>query len=186
MVLLCPAAIKATANKMGAVFPKKPGNNLCASFISATCELPDLKNTAAARTSMAALTKKATLSATVVSILLNFMACLMPASVFSIFLVCTNAECRYKLCGITVAPIIPIPIYNALLSGNVGTNPVSISEITGCAINICIKKQVKIMATSEMIKASILRMPNCCKYSSKKVSNTVMLTPQISGKPVSS
>ena len=37
----------------------------------------------------------------------------MPGTVRSIFLVCTNAECKYKLWGITVAPIIPIAMYKA-------------------------------------------------------------------------
>ena len=95
MVELCPAAIKAMANKAGANFvPNNGANNLCASFNSATPVLPDLKNTEAANTNMAALTKKAALSAMVLSIKLNFSACLMALLVLAIFLVCTNAECR--------------------------------------------------------------------------------------------
>ena len=94
IVELCPAAINATAKRMGARFPRKPGNKRCASFISATCEFPVLKNIVAARMRIAALTRNAILSATVVSIILNFNACLMPLSVRFIFLVCTNAECK--------------------------------------------------------------------------------------------
>ena len=41
------------------------------------------------------------------------------------------------------------------------------------------------MATNVTMKASIFRMPNFCRYNKRKVSNTVMLTPQNKGKPVS-
>ena len=72
MVLLWPAAINATAKSMGARFPRKAGNSRCASFISATSELPVLKNTVAAKIKIAAFTKKARFNAMVVSIRLNF------------------------------------------------------------------------------------------------------------------
>ena len=46
--------------------------------------------------------------ATALSMKLNLMAFLIEVSSRFIFRVCTNAECRYRLCGITVAPIIPM------------------------------------------------------------------------------
>ena len=57
MVLLWPAAISAMAKSLGARSPKKLGNNRWASLISATCELPVLKKTVAAKIKIAALTK---------------------------------------------------------------------------------------------------------------------------------
>ncbi len=78
---------------------------------------------AAANIKIAAFTKKAKFNAIVESIKLYFKACLIPAVVLSNFLVCTKEECKYKLCGITVAPIIPIAIYNAASLGIEGINP---------------------------------------------------------------
>ena len=93
-VLLWPAAINATAKSIGADFPKKDGNNSWASCISFVPAYSVPKNNVPANTSIAAFTKNARLSAIVVSILLNFIACLIPKSVRSIFLDCTNAECK--------------------------------------------------------------------------------------------
>ena len=94
-VELCPAAIKATANNMGAILlPSKGCNNLCASCICATPVLPDVKNTLAARIKIAAFTKKAAFNAMVLSMILYLMACRIPFLSLLIFLVCTNAECK--------------------------------------------------------------------------------------------
>ena len=86
-----------------------------------------MKNAAAAKIKMAAFTKNARFKAIAVSIKLNFRASFIPKLVFSILRVCTKEECRYKLCGITVAPIIPIAMYNALPSKLLGISPFAIS-----------------------------------------------------------
>ena len=59
----------------------------------------------------------------------------MPSTLRSIFLVCTKAECKYKLCGITVAPIIPTAIYKASGDNLVGINPFIAYDKFGLAIN---------------------------------------------------
>ncbi len=54
------------------------------------------------------------------------------ATVRPIRRVCTSAECRYKLCGITVAPRIPIAMYR-LCPFRRGTRPDIISCHAGLA-----------------------------------------------------
>ena len=52
--------------------------------------------------------KSANISATVESIVANLIASALPAVVRSYLRVCTIDECRYRLCGITVAPRMPM------------------------------------------------------------------------------
>ena len=73
---------------------------------TATLWLP--KNTIAASTMMAALTKKAMVRHSVESMVLKRIAWRMDASLSSSLRLCTSAECRYRLCGITVAPMMPM------------------------------------------------------------------------------
>ena len=95
IVELCPAAMRATAKRMGASFDPSIGcSNSWACFISPTSVLPVLKNTVAANTRIAAFTKKARFNAMALSIKFNFNAFFMPASSLFIFLVCTSAECK--------------------------------------------------------------------------------------------
>ena len=108
---------------------------------------------------MAELTRNATVSAIVVSIRLNFMASLIPRSERSIWRVCTSEECRYKLCGITVAPMIPIAIYRASPASKEGLNPEAISILVGCTINISAKNEAPTTKTMEIINNSIIRIP---------------------------
>ena len=77
----------------------------------------------AAKISIAALTKNAKFKATALSIKLYKIDFRIPFGVRSIFRVCTKAECKYKLCGITVAPMIPTAIYKAVGDNLVGMNP---------------------------------------------------------------
>ena len=65
-------------------------------------------NTAAATIRIAALMKSADISATDESIVANRIASFLLASVSTYRRVCTIDECRYRLCGITVAPRMPI------------------------------------------------------------------------------
>ena len=130
---------------------------------------------------MAALTKKAKLSAITESIKLYFKACWMPSFERSNLRVCTKEECRYKLCGITVAPIIPIAIYKAVSLGTEGIKPNSTLSISGWAKNISKTNEKPIIATNTIIKASIFRMPLLIRNSNKKVSKTVIKTPSKSG-----
>jgi hypothetical protein len=60
-----------------------------------TLSLP--KNTIAANTRMAALTKKAMVSATVESMVLKRTARRMDSSSFCSLRLCTRAECKYRL-----------------------------------------------------------------------------------------
>ena len=108
---------------------------------------------------MAAFTKNAALSATKLSIKLYLSARLILFVSAPIFLVCTSAECKYKLCGITVAPIIPTAIYNEASVNGVGINPVATSFKLGSAIKISIKNETPIVATSAKINASIFLIP---------------------------
>ena len=159
-VELCPAAISATANKIGAkCVPSKGCNKRCASSIRATSVLPVLKNTVAAKTKIAAFTKNAALSAIKLSIKLYLSARLILCLSAPIFLVCTSAECKYKLCGITVAPIIPTAIYNEAFVNGVGIKPVATSAKLGLAIKISMKNETPMVATSAKINASIFRIP---------------------------
>jgi len=48
---------------------------------------------------------------------------------------------------------------------------------------IFIKKHTAIIPINAMMNASIFRIPSLCKYNSKKVSRTVILTPMIRGSP---
>ena len=68
-------------------------------------------------------------------------------------------------------------------TGIEGIKPFAISLATGFAKAISIKKEMDMINTSATINASIFRMPNFCKYSNKKVSSTVMLTPHTNGRP---
>ena len=82
---------------------------------------------------MAALTKKAMVRATVESMVLNRIARRMDFSSFSSLRLWTRAECKYRLCGITVAPMMPmattiIPAWRKL--GTIRASP--ISEKSGC------------------------------------------------------
>src|SRR5690348_7132191 len=97
---------------------------------------------------MPAFTKKAAFNAIALSTILYLMAFLMLCSLFLIFLVCTSAECRYKLCGITVAPIIPTAIYKASLFKEDGTKPFMISPALGLAKKISIINDIPIMSTN--------------------------------------
>ena len=108
---------------------------------------------------MAAFTKKAALRATRLSIKLYLSARLILFVSAPIFLVCTSAECKYKLCGITVAPIIPTAIYKEASVNGVGINPVATSFKLGSAIKISIKNDTPIVATSAKINASIFLIP---------------------------
>ena len=111
MVELCPDAINAIANNLGAqTEPNKGESNSWACLICPTSVLPVLKNTVAANIKMKAFTKKAIFKAIALSKKFSLKALLIPELSRLIFRVCTKAECKYKLCGITVAPIIPMAI----------------------------------------------------------------------------
>ena len=136
---------------------------------------------AAAKIKMAALTKKARFRAIVESMKLYFKACLIPSFDRSNFRVCTSEECKYKLCGITVAPMIPMAMYKAVSLGIVGINPSITLSNSGWAKNISNTKETPITKTKAMIKASIFRIPLLIKNSNRKVSKTVIITPSING-----
>ncbi|MNX47246.1 hypothetical protein D3C86_777970 [compost metagenome] len=114
---------------------------------------------------------------------LNFIASLIPFSSRSNLRVCTSDECRYRLWGITVAPMIPIAMYRASPDSIEGSNPRAISLREGSTINISAKKEMPTINTMETMNASILRMPLLSRKRSRTVSKMVMLIPQINGNP---
>ena len=76
-------------------------------------------------------------------------------------------------------------INNASFPGIEGTKPAATCPRSGLAKIISIKKDIPIIPTRAIIKASILRIPSRCNKRKRNVSNTVISTPQINGKPVS-
>ena len=104
-VELCPEANSAMPNNMLARPPQTKCSKVCASW-SVFTSLG--KKAVAARMRIAALMKKAPLSAKKESKKLYLQASALPVGVWAKARVCTRAECRYKLCGITVAPNMPI------------------------------------------------------------------------------
>ena len=76
--------------------------------MSATSSWPVPWNVAAAMIRIAALMKSADISATVESMVAKRIASRLLSSVSRYLRVCTIDECRYRLCGITVAPRMPI------------------------------------------------------------------------------
>jgi hypothetical protein len=75
--------------------------------MSATASWPVPWNAAAAITRMAALMKRANISATDESMVEKRIASRLLSTSSRYFRVWTIDECRYRLCGITVAPRMP-------------------------------------------------------------------------------
>ena len=119
-ITICPASVpvsvafwpeqrSAIANRaLASVVPRSGESSWYASPISATLSCPEPWKTAAAMIRIAALMKRADMSATAESMDANRIASRFPSNVSAYFRVCTIDECRYRLCGITVAPRIPI------------------------------------------------------------------------------
>ena len=82
--------------------------------MSATSSWPVPWNTAAAITRIAALMKSADISAIAESIDAKWIASARLSCVSPYFRVCTIDEWRYRLCGITVAPRMPMAMYSML------------------------------------------------------------------------
>jgi hypothetical protein len=75
---------------------------------------------------------------------------------------------QYKLCGITVAPIIPMAMYKAWLGHRI--NPINTLSISGCANIISKINETPITKTKVMMNASIFRMPLLIKKQQQNVS----------------
>ncbi len=90
------------------------------------------------------------------------------------------------MCGITVAPRMPIATYSARAFGKVGRSPVTTPPQSGLAMKIWMRKHAPIVATSARMTASICRIPQRWRYSSTNVSKAVTRQPHNSGKPNSS
>src|SRR6478735_3286036 len=100
----------------------------------ATLSYPVPWNVAAATMRIAALMKSALESATVESIVANRIALRRLSFESAYFRVCTIDECRYRLCGITVAPRMPSAMYSMSLSRRivvVGMNPARTDDNAG-------------------------------------------------------
>ncbi len=108
-VELCPAASSAMPNSTPATaVPTMGSSSRCASWMSATSWWPLAWKAAAASTRMAPLTSSASDSETMVSSRDRPTASRRAGSVSETTRVCTIDECRYRLCGITVAPRMPM------------------------------------------------------------------------------
>jgi hypothetical protein len=92
---------------------------------------------------------------------------------------------RYSAVSFGIGALMFLLAYNSFASGSDGIKPRMISCNCGLASMMLIRKQTPMIAMRAMINASIFRMPNLCRYNKRKVSSTVMETPQISGRPVS-
>ena len=104
-----PQHKSAIPNKVGAqAEPSSGAMSLCTSPSSETSVWPILLKVAAARIRMAALISSANISATVESIVASLIASRLSSTDSPNRRVCTTPECRNRLCGITVAPMIPI------------------------------------------------------------------------------
>ncbi len=186
-VEFCPEASSARANT--ALAPATPSSGVSswyASWISATPVWPARWKVAAATMRIAALMNNAKLSATVESRNAYLTAIRLPAGVSSYALVCTTDECRYKLCGITVAPRIPIAMYS--LSGSarieaVGRKPPATAARSGREMTISNRKQPAMVAISATTSASSSRKPLCCRNSTISTSSAVIAMPHGRGIP---
>ena len=95
-------------------------------------------------------------------------------------------ECRYRLCGITVAPMIPSAIYS--ISGLVaisteGAKPRMTAPQSGSAIAIWTAKHAAIRPSMAITNASTQRKPRFCSHRIRKASAAVMKIPISSGIP---
>ena len=103
----------------------------------------------------------------------------------SILRVCEIDECKYKLCGITVAPTIPsaninCPCFKMSLCG---TKFTATSPMSGLAKTAMYRKTSKITAINVTTIASILRNPNFINSNNSKTSRAVIITPHSNGNP---
>src|SRR5262245_62457692 len=100
---------------------------------------------------IAALMKSADISATEESMVAKRIASALLLSVSTYRRVCTIDECRYRLCGITVAPRMLMAMYN--IAGSVricprGMKPAATSPMFGLAHKISIANEPAIATMS--------------------------------------
>lgn len=145
------------------------------------------KNRAAPSIRSRQLTTNAAVSWMLESIVENLMASFSDfLSLRSYFLAWTMDECRYRLCGMTVAPMMPSARNSAPLSvmtSFCGMKPPSISDMFGSDRMTSYRKITSTVMISVTTMASIFRKPNLASTRSRKTSSTVMMTPSMSGMP---
>ena len=182
-----PQARSAMAKSCGAMAsPSSGASNSCASPSSATSVRPVAWKLAAARIRIDALIISANISATVLSIVAYFSACRFSGRVSPQARVCTMAECRYRLCGITVAPRMPSARYS--ISGlvttcTVGAKPTITAPQSGSARAIWMPKHTAMTPNRVITNASSQRNPLVCSHNIRNTSSAVMMTPISSGMP---
>src|SRR5947207_12910677 len=101
-----------------------------------------------------------------------------PAGVSSYARVCTTDECRYRLCGITVAPRIPIAMYSLWGSDRIearGTKPPATAPKSGREMKISNRKQPAMVAISATTRASSNRNPLFCRNKTISTSSAVIV-----------
>ena len=84
------------------------------------------------------------------------------------------------MCGITVAPRMPIARYSFSPSVRMvgsGTKPATIAPASGREIRISNRKQPAIVAISAVTSASSNRNPLCWRYSTSSTSSAVITIP---------
>ncbi len=129
---------------------------------------------------IAALTSSASESDTTASSVQKRTASRRAGSVSAIRRVCTMEECRYRLCGITVAPTMPMARYSApgwCSRSRLGPKPIATPNQLGGDIASSTTKQAAMVPTSPSTMASTRRKPAPCRPSTSSVSKAVMPMP---------
>ncbi|MNJ58220.1 hypothetical protein D3C77_538430 [compost metagenome] len=114
----------------------------------------------------------------------NRTASFFPAVLRSNCLVCTIDECKYKLCGITVAPIIPSAsssILPLVAISVLGIKPRSKGPMLGLERITSYKNTIKMVAISVATIASIFLKPTFVSNNKSRTSSVVISTPMSSG-----
>ena len=148
--------------------------------MSVTSLWPLLLKALAAKIMIAALTSSASDRQTTVSSVAKRTASRRAASVGCTRRVCTMDECKYRLCGMTVAPTMAIARYSApgcCKRSKLGTKPMATPNQFGCDMASSTTKQPAMVATKPSTIASTRRKPAPCRPSISSVSNAVMAMP---------
>ncbi len=166
-VAFWPESSRATANRtLATEVPSSGASSMYASEMSATSSCPVPWNTAAAMISMAALMNSATVSATNESMDAKRTASRLLGRSSAYFRVCTIDEWRYRLCGITVAPRIPMAMYSMPGSETMrvrGTKPHSNPAMSGLDRTSSTVNDPAMPRISSTTSASTQRNPWCCR-----------------------
>ena len=137
------------------------------------------------RIKIAALIKNAQNKALAESMAAKWMAIFLPSSLRSNALVCTMLECKYKLCGMTVAPKIPMAIYNmsglVTISG-LGNKLAKNNGMKGLKSSSHKQNSPRSRGSNLPPMLSMIRNPLYCKNKITITSNAVKIMPMTRGR----